>query len=188
MKKILLSVVFLTFALCLSAQNVAIKTNLFYDATATVNLGVEVGLAPKWTLDISGNYNAWNFKDNRKWKHWLAQPEARYWFCERFNGHFMGLHLLGGQYNFGGLDFPFGLFEDLKDSRYEGYCYGAGIGYGYQWILGKRWSLEAEIGLGYARAYYDRFESTLCGDWKSSGYKDLWGVTKLGITLVFFIK
>ena len=37
------------------AQDTAVKTNLLYDATATVNLGLEVGLAPKWTLDLSGN-------------------------------------------------------------------------------------------------------------------------------------
>ena len=34
------------------AQNIAIKTNLLYDVTATANVGVEVGLAPKWTLDL----------------------------------------------------------------------------------------------------------------------------------------
>lgn len=51
------------------AQNVALKTNVLYDATATVNAGVEFSVAPKWTMDISGNHNGWNFSDNRKWKH-----------------------------------------------------------------------------------------------------------------------
>ena len=42
------------------AQNdVAIKTNLLYDATATINAGLEIGLAPRWTIDLSGNFNAW---------------------------------------------------------------------------------------------------------------------------------
>ena len=54
------------FSANVKAQDVAIKTNLLYDATATVNLGVEVGLAPKWTLDISGNINAWNVKEEAK--------------------------------------------------------------------------------------------------------------------------
>ena len=35
----------------------AIKTNALYWATSTPNLGFEVGLAKKLTLDISGNYN-----------------------------------------------------------------------------------------------------------------------------------
>ena len=33
------------------AQKVALKSNLLYDATATMNLGLEFGLARKWTLD-----------------------------------------------------------------------------------------------------------------------------------------
>ena len=69
------------------AQKWAVKSNLLYDATATINLGVEAALGPRVTLDISGNYNPWEFGDAR-WKHWLIQPEVRYWLCERFNGHF----------------------------------------------------------------------------------------------------
>ena len=73
------------------AQEVAVKTNLLYDATTTLNLGVEIGLGSKMTLDISGNYNPWRFHDYRL-KHGLIQPELRYWTCEKFNGHFFGLH------------------------------------------------------------------------------------------------
>ena len=40
-------------SISLSAQNWAVKTNLLYDASATVNLGTEIGLSPKWTLDLS---------------------------------------------------------------------------------------------------------------------------------------
>ena len=43
------------FALDASAQKVAVKTNLLYDATSTINLGVEFALTPKWTLDVAGN-------------------------------------------------------------------------------------------------------------------------------------
>lgn len=189
MKKILLATVFLlTSAFALKAQNVAIKTNLLYDATATINLGVEVGLAPKWTFDLSGDYNGWTFKENKKWKHWFLQPEARYWFCEKFNGHFLGLHLIGGQYNAGGIKLPFGIYPGLEKHRYEGYCFGGGLGYGYQWLLSDRWSIGAEVGLGYVRAYYDRYECPVCGDWKGNGFKNYWGVTKLALSLIFMIK
>ena len=79
---------FTAFIVCLLAlsifpgggQNVALKTNIIYDATTTVNAGVEFSFAPKWTMDISANYNGWDFSDNRKWKHWLVQPEIRWWF------------------------------------------------------------------------------------------------------------
>lgn len=43
------------------AQDVALKTNVLYDATATVNAGVEFSVAPKWTMDISGIITAGTF-------------------------------------------------------------------------------------------------------------------------------
>ena len=135
-----------------NAQKAAVKTNLLYDATATLNGGVEVKFAPKWTGDLSANLNAWTIKDHR-WKHWLVQPEARYWFCEAFSGHFVGGHLLGGQYNYGNLDMPFKFlgtdFRKLKDYRFQGWMVGAGIAYGYSWILDRHWNIEAEIGFGW---------------------------------------
>ena len=93
----------LTFRLSARAQNVAVKTNVLYDALANINWGVEAGLAPQWSLDISGNFNAWSFSHGRRWKHWFVQPEARYWLCDRFAGHFFGFHAHVGQFNVGGL-------------------------------------------------------------------------------------
>ena len=87
------------------AQRVAIKSNLLYDATTTMNLGLEIGLAPKWSLDLSANYNPWKFNDETRLRHWGVQPEFRYWFCEKFNGHFLGLHGHYAKYNMGGMSF-----------------------------------------------------------------------------------
>ena len=86
-------------------QKAALKTNLLYDAGLTLNGGIEFRMAPKWTFDLSANLNAWTI-DNRRWKHWLVQPEARYWLCQAWSGHFFGAHLLGGQYNWGHLNLP----------------------------------------------------------------------------------
>ena len=68
------------FCACLpsAAQDVAVKTNLLYDAALTLNLGAEVRLLPRWTMDVSGNLNAWAVNGHR-WKHWVVQPEFRYW-------------------------------------------------------------------------------------------------------------
>ena len=171
------------------AQDVAIKTNLLYDATATVNLGVEVGLAPKWTLDLSGNLNAWNHDENTKWRHWMAQPEARYWFCDRFSRHFIGFHALGGQYNFGGIknniSFLGTNFKELTDKRYQGWALGAGVAYGYAFILGKHWNLELELGVGYAYLDYDIFSCAGCGRNIGSGNHHYFGPTKAAINLVY---
>lgn len=171
------------------AQDVAIKTNLLYDATATVNLGVEVGVAPKWTLDLSGNLNAWNVNEDKRWKHWLVQPEARYWFCDRFSRHFLGFHALGGQYNIGGLQnnikFLGTDFSKLSNNRFQGWGVGAGVAYGYAMILGKHWNLEFEVGIGYIYSAYDIFECTGCGRRVGQDNNHYVGLTKAAINLVY---
>lgn len=167
---------------------VAVKTNALYWATSTPNLGFEVGLGKQWTLDVLGGYNPFTFGDNKKLKHWLVQPELRWWTCERFNGHFLGVHLHGGMFNVGGVKLPFGMFPSLEDYRYEGEYYGGGLSYGYQWILGRRWSLEAEIGVGYARLNYDKYDCPKCGEYRGSDSHDFFGVTKAAISIVYNIK
>ena len=72
-----LCIIFLFIGISLSAQDISLKTNLLYDISTTFNLGAEFRLAPKWTLDVSANYNPFTFSDSKKWKHWMAQPEAR---------------------------------------------------------------------------------------------------------------
>jgi len=173
-----------------SAQTVALKTNLLSDALLNANVGAEVGLAPKWTLDLTGDFNFWKFSHSRRWKHWAVQPEARYWFCDRFAGHFVGVHAHGGQYNIGGID---GLFNflgtdarKLKDIRYQGWFVGAGISYGYAWILGKHWNLEAEIGIGYSYTRYDRFQCAGCGKKIENNKPHHYvGPTKAAVNLVY---
>ena len=86
-----------SFSLNSGAQSVALKTNLAYDAATAANLGLEFGLAPRWTMDISGNYMPWKFYNRTSRKHAMVQPEFRYWFCDRFSGHFLGIHAHGFQ-------------------------------------------------------------------------------------------
>ena len=180
---------FLGLAPSLKAQDFALKSNILSDAALTPNLGLEVGLAPKWTLDVSGQINAWPVKD-RRWKHWLVQPEARYWFCRRFAGHFLGFHALGGQFNFGnwkhGFDFLGTDFSKLKDMRYQGWGAGAGVAYGYAWPVHPHWNIEAEIGLGWIYTRYDSYPCSECGskvaDNKAHNYV---GPTKLALNIVY---
>ena len=96
MRKILLIALSLTaFITTTKAQDVGIKTNIAHWATASPNLGVEIGLGRQTTMDISAGFNPFSFSGGKQWKHWLVQPEFRWWTCERFNGHFLGAHLIG---------------------------------------------------------------------------------------------
>jgi len=168
-------------------SSIALKTNLLYAATLTPNLALEVGLGKKTTLELGGGYNFYDPDDKAKWKHWLVQPEFRYWFCERFNGSFLGVHALGGEYNFAKINLPFSVFDDLKDHRYEGYFYGGGITFGYQWILTKRWNVELSVGAGYVRVHYDKYNCVSCGSSIENGVKNYWGPTKASVSFLLFL-
>ncbi len=182
-------------ALCgvsaIHGQNVALKTNLLSDAALSPNLGIEVEMAPKWSLDLSGQFNLWTV-DSRKWRHWLAQPELRYWFCRRFSGHFLGMHLIGGEYNFARLDLPDFLgnkMRRLKDSRYQGWGAGAGITYGFAWPVHPHWNIEAELGVGWIYTRFDSYPCAECGTKiDSNRVHNYVGPTKAAVNLVYLFK
>lgn len=159
----------------------AVKTNLLYDLTSTINLGLEFRVGSRYTLDISGNYNPWTFRDHKKIKHFLVQPEFRVWTCEPFARHFFGLHGIYGQYNIGRI-------LNMGDKRYQGDAYGVGISYGYQWYLAPRWNLEATIGVGYVYLDYKTYECGQCGQAIAHDTKHYFGPTKVGISLLYIIK
>ncbi len=191
MKRLFFILMVLTFAVKpLKAQDLVLKTNLLADAFLNVNAGVEMGLAPKWTFEIMGQLNAWNLSHDRNWKHWAIQPELRYWFCDRFSGHFVGVHTHVGQFNVGGIDTDFSLFNTdfskLQDSRYQGWFVGAGLAYGYSWIVNRHWNIEGEIGLGYSYTTYDKFRCAGCGkkteEDKTHHYV---GVTRAAVNLIY---
>lgn len=165
------------------AQEVAVKTNLLYDATTTLNLGVEVGLAEQWTLDLSGNYNPWTLGGGKKLRHWAIQPEARYWTKQRFGGHFVGAHLLAGGYNVGGIR-----LLGLRNERHQGHLYGAGLAYGYRWLLKGNWGMEASLGLGYIHLTYDKYPCGNCGKKLGEGTTNYFGPTKAALSLIYTFK
>lgn len=167
-----------------------LKTNMLYDAALSPNLAFELKTAPKWSFDFSVSYTPWELNDGKKWKHLLFQPEARYWLCEATGGHFVAAHLLGGIYNMGqwghGFKFLNNNLRPLADHRYQGWFAGAGIAYGYSWLLSRHWNIEAEIGFGWAYTRYDVYECKGCGrKTETDRVHNYVGPTKAALNLVY---
>ncbi|PXV59435.1 carboxypeptidase family protein [Dysgonomonas alginatilytica] len=160
------------------------KTNLLYWATTTINFGAEVYLAKKWTAEASIGYNPWELSGRSSLRHWLVQPELRYWTCQSFEGHFFGLHGLYGKFNVG--DIP--LINALKDYTYRGNMYGAGLSYGYHFPLKGKWGLELTLGLGYVHLDYDKYSCKDCLELEGSYKRNYWGPTKAGISLIYLLE
>jgi len=142
---------FVCFANEAQAQKrTAIKTNLLYDITATINAGVEFEVAPNWSIDVSANYNP--IKGKTSLNHFMIQPEVRRWNTEVFKGHFFALNVMYGSYDFKKIDFN---LDGNKKRRYDGNSFGVGLGWGYDWNIGKNLNLEVEAAVGY---FYNKFD------------------------------
>ena len=192
-------ILLLSFAGTASAQKAAVKTNSLYWLTATPNVGFEFAMAPRWTFEIAGGYNPWILdKDaNVKAKHFLVTPEVRYWFCESFLGHFIGINANYTQFNVSGILIPevfykeesLGCFLDnLQHARSQGWAVGAGITYGYAWPIARRWNMEFTLGLGWWYTEYDKFESRKCGLFQENVAKHAFGPTDIGLSFIYMIK
>lgn len=164
----------------------AVKTNFLWWATTSPNLSVEFALAPKWTLDISAVYNPFQQNEEALTRLGLIQPEARYWFCNRFEKHFVGLHAIYGRFNIGNTSIPF--TNTFDENRYEGWGAGVGVSYGYHLPMGKRWGWEFTAGFGYLRLKYDKFRCGKCDEFLGNTSKSYFGPTKVGVSLLFMIR
>ncbi len=163
-----------------------IKTNLLYWIPTTPNIGLEFGMARKWTMDISAGYNPfqWHKGGVNKWGY--VQPEARYWFCQRFEKHFIGLHALYIKYNIGNTEFPF--TDAFEQYRYDGWGAGAGISYGYHLPMAKRWAWEFSVGAGYVYLEYDKYRCYDCDEYEGRKNRHYFGPTKAGVSLIYMIR
>lgn len=184
-KLVLCLLLFATSAGMAKAQDVAIKTNALYLATATPNLGVEISTGKKHTAQLFYGLNPWDVSSTKSLKHWVLMPEYRYWFCQSFNGWFVGAHLMGGQFNAGGYKLPFGLLPKFKDRHYEGWYIGGGVTAGYQWPLSRHWNLETSIGFGYDYISYDKYRCGECGEKLDSDHSNYLGPTKAALSLLY---
>lgn len=121
------------------AQRIALKTNLLYWATLSPNFELEARLSPKFTGSIAITGNFAKVQDYQP-GFVAVEPELRYWFERPMARHFIGLS---------------GMYTDYdikwKDMSHTGDAVGAGLVYGYDFVIGRQWNIELSIGAGMAR-------------------------------------
>lgn len=159
----------------------ALKTNLLWDAALCANLGFELELWPRWSLDVPVWYSPYDI--TRRWRIRLlaTQPELRYWPKVAGEGHYFGVHtsVIGFNVSFAG-DYRY------QDPNYA--AFGLGLGYGFAFHLDKdrRWGMEAQIGAGYISYKWIKYHNTgRNGGAVSRGGGTYWGPTRAGITISY---
>ena len=119
-----------------SAQYTAVRVNALGLVTGTINVGVDIAIADKWSIDISAYWNPIDTPHLRV-KTLAAAAGIRRWRFEPHVGLFWGAHAALAQYRIGNVS-----------NRYNGYLAGLGSSIGYSWMLTRRWNITLEGGMG----------------------------------------
>lgn len=180
---VLLAAGLILFSSKASAQQIGVKTNALMWATLTPNLGCEVVVGQRSSLELSvfGHYKPYGVDS----KIFAVQPEYRYWFGGRpMTREFVGVSAMVADYDM-----------TVRSHVYDGYAGSLGIIGGYAFSLGRKWRLELCGGLavlGFHHKHYyrqDNYDDYFVGQdapANSWGYKLF--PAKLGVTFTYIIK
>lgn len=177
----------LTLLMDAGEERLNVKTNLLYDLTSTLNIGMERRVAPRFSVDLSGNYNPWTLGGGMKIRHWVLQPELRWWPKFPMRGHFIAVHALGGEFNLDKAELLYNQYPAMRTHRFAGWGAGIGIGCGYRYDFSQHIAMEAEVGVGAIYAQWDRYSCGKCGERLSNGSGVYVGPTKLALNLIYSI-
>lgn len=171
----------------------AIKSNLLYDAALVPNIGVEFYLGRGWTIGAS-YMHAWWKSDRRHnyWRTYGAELDVRKYFGrlakrKPLAGHHIGLYAQALTYDFelGGKGYMGG---KPGGSLFDKASYGVGIEYGYSLPIGRRLNLDFGIGIGYLGGeyrVYDPMDTHYV--WRQTKHRHWFGPTKAEVSLVWLI-
>ena len=171
------------------AQDVALRTNLLYDALMAPSIGAEVAVAPR--ISIVGN-GAYNWIGASVWGDRVhvvtVDVEGRYWLGGDVSstdrslprqGQHAGVYL--GYYRY---DLLFnGSGQQAKAN------FGIGVSYGYSLPISASLNLDFTVGVGYVGGNYKKYEVSddelRHNVWMSDKVRHYFGPCKAEVALVW---
>lgn len=176
------SLLFLSPVFANAQEKALLKTNLLGWSMANLNIGLEFPVSPYVSVGLGGSYNPWQYMSSQRLQHLILRPEARYYPCRVFRKYFFGLQGLYGVFNAGGLNIP---FFSLKEKRYIGTLWGTSVIGGYQFPIGKHWSFESLIGIGYIDTRGKLYELPRCGNLIGRKTTSYLGITDVALSFIY---
>ena len=158
----------------------SVKTNAVALGLAIANAAVEIGWGEHYSVNLPFYYSAWDyFNTNKKFRMLGTQPEFRYWL-RRGEGWFFGAHA-GVTY-----------WNEAHDDRYRYQdhdgkhpAWGGGFAVGHRWQLNRHWAIEASLGGGFYRLYYDKFRNEPNGEWLATSHRNLFCLDQANLSIVY---
>ena len=167
-------------------SGVSLRTNLLFDAAVIPNVGVEWGVGSRWSMLANGMY-IWLKNDSRHryWRWAVADVEVRRWLVPRnvpSASRRMGVHVgpYAAVYRY---DVEFG-----GEGQRSDFNWGVGLAAGYQYPIGRRWSLDFTLSIGYIDGKYKKYSHGEKGYmWEADYRRRYFGPTKAEVALVWDI-
>lgn len=158
------------------AQRASASTDLLKWGALSPNIGLDIVISEHSSFNIEASFNPFShtYTKDIGFKHISFSPEYRYWFKRPLYAHYIGVHALASAYDI-----------KLSKDNYKGQVFGIGVGYGYSFLIGKRWNLTPYIGIGYGYAGEYIPASTSTSSKMSYSFKPV--ITRLGLSLVYII-
>lgn len=169
-----------------SSGSVSLRTNLLFDAAVIPNVGVEWGMGSRWSMLTNGMF-IWLKNDNRHryWRWAVADVELRRWLVPRnmpLASRRLGIHVgpYAAVYRY---DVEFG-----GEGQRSDFNWGVGGAVGYTWPIGRRWSLDFTLSVGYIDGKYKKYRPEDNGYmWEADYRRRYFGPTKAEVALVWDI-
>ena len=76
----------------------------------------------------------------------------------------------------------------VKDVHHKGDAYAAGLTYGYVWVLGDHWNIEATAGVGVLRYRQFKYDKGIPKPDVVNDSKTTIAPVKLGVSFVYIIR
>ena len=138
------------------AQRIAITTNLLEAAFLTPNIGIDVIVADRQSLTFDTSIAPFKASEYLHNKCMTLRAGYKYWLEQALFGHYIGVDAVATS-----SDLRVGSFTSRDQ------YIGLGIGYGYSFIIGKRFNIVPSVGVGvaYGKNYegYDMMDESGVG-------------------------
>ena len=182
-RAIFLTAIFLFSASVASrAQNLSLSTNFVdWGFFGTANLTFESAFSKHFSMEVGAKYNPWTFKKNSDRPIMNQQitgfVSAKYWFWYVYSGWWMSAKAKYNDYTQTGL---------IRYSLDEGKSVGAGLAFGYSYMLGKHFNIDLSLGLWGGRTFdYVSYDSAARKKVLKSGNKWFLGPDNIEVALKY---
>ena len=179
-KLLVVAIILFAANISLSAQRIAVTSNLLEDALLTPNVGVDIVIADRQSLTFDTSFSPYKISESFHNKCMTFRAGYKYWFNQALYAHYLGVDAV-----LSSSDVGIGK-HDFRDEYF-----GIGVGYGYSFIISKRLNLVPCVGVGlaYGKSYegYDEMISVGNGVQAvaTSGFKPI--ITRLGVTIQYVL-